>query len=192
MRLKEDGTIPADNPFVGKAGYKPEIYTMGHRDHLGLAVHPSGAIFNAEHGPNGGDEVNWIKPGRNYGWPTVSFGRQYDGARVSDTPQREGFELPQLLWIPSIGPSGITFYTGDRFPAWKGNLFIGSAQYGEIHGTGRLERVVLNERFEDIRHEALLTDLHQRVRDVRQGPDGFLYVLTDQETGALLRIEPVQ
>ena len=192
LRLKDDGTIPADNPFVGKAGYRPEIYTLGHRDHLGLVVHSSGAIFNAEHGPNGGDEVNWIKPGRNYGWPTVSFGRQYDGTRVSETPQREGFELPQLLWIPSIGPSGITFYTGDRFPAWKGNLFIGSAQYGEIHGTGRLERVVLNERFEDIRHEALLTDLHQRVRDVRQGPDGFLYVLTDQETGALLRIEPVQ
>ena len=190
LRLNDDGTIPRDNPFVGKAGYRPEIYTLGHRDHLGLTVHPSGTIFNAEHGPNGGDEVNLIKPGANYGWPVISFGRQYDGSRIP--PYKEGMEIPQIVWVPSIGPSGLMFYTGDKFPAWKNNLFVGSARYGEIRGFGHLERVVLNDKFEDIRRERLLDDLHQRFRDVRQGPDGNIYALTDQEVGALLKIEPVQ
>lgn len=188
LRLNDDGSIPRDNPFVGKPGYRPEIYTLGHRDHLGLVVHPSGTIFNAEHGPNGGDEVNLIKPGANYGWPLISFGRQYDGTRIP--VYKEGLEIPQIVWVPSIGPSGIMFYTGDKFPAWKNNLFVGSARYGEIRGYGHLERVVLNDKFEDIRRERLLDDLHQRVRDVRQGPEGDIYVLTDQEVGALLRIEP--
>ena len=188
LRLNDDGSVPRDNPFVGKPGYRPEIYTLGHRDHLGLVVHPSGTIFNAEHGPNGGDEVNLIKPGANYGWPLISFGRQYDGTRIP--VYKEGLEIPQIVWVPSIGPSGILFYTGDKFPAWKGNLFVGSARYGEIRGYGHLERVVLNDKFEDIRRERLLDDLHQRVRDVRQGPEGDIYVLTDQELGALLRIEP--
>jgi len=190
LRLNDDGTIPPDNPFVGKQGYRPEIYTLGHRDHLGLTVHPSGTIFNAEHGPNGGDEVNLIKPGANYGWPVISFGRQYDGSRI--LPSKEGMEIPQIVWVPSIGPSGIVFYTGDKFPAWKNNLFVGSARYGEIRGFGHLERVVLNDKFEDIRRERLLDDLHQRFRDVRQGPDGNIYALTDQEVGALLKIEPAQ
>lgn len=190
LRLNDDGTIPRDNPFVGKQGYRPEIYSLGHRDHLGLVVHPSGTIFNAEHGPNGGDEVNLIKPGANYGWPVISFGRQYDGSRI--LPYKDGMEIPQIVWVPSIGPSGIMFYTGDKFPAWKNNLFVGSARYGEIRGFGHLERVVLNDKFEDIRRERLLDDLHQRFRDVRQGPDGNIYALTDQEVGALLRIEPAQ
>jgi glucose/arabinose dehydrogenase len=190
LRLNDDGTIPRDNPFAGKQGYRPEIYTMGHRDHLGLTVHPSGTIFNAEHGPNGGDEVNLIKPGANYGWPVISFGRQYDGSRI--LPFKEGMEIPQIVWVPSIGPSGLMFYTGDKFPAWKNNLFVGSARYGEIRGFGHLERVVLNDKFEDIRRERLLDDLHQRFRDVRQGPDGNIYALTDQEVGALLKIEPAQ
>jgi glucose/arabinose dehydrogenase len=190
LRLNDDGTIPRDNPFVGRAGYRAEIYSMGHRDHLGLIVHPSGAIFNAEHGPNGGDEVNLIKAGANYGWPEISFGRQYDGSRIP--PTKEGMEIPQIVWVPSIGPSGILFYTGDKFPAWKNNLFVGSARYGEIRGFGHLERVVLNDKFEDVRRERLLDDLHQRFRDVRQGPDGLIYALTDQEVGALLKIEPVQ
>jgi aldose sugar dehydrogenase len=192
LRVKDDGTIPPDNPFVGKPSYRPEIYTLGHRDHLGLFWHPSGVLFNAEHGPNGGDEVNIIKAGKNYGWPVSSFGRSYPGPRVSDLPYQPGYELPQILWIPSIGPSGLMFYTGDKFPAWKGNLFVGSAQYGEVRGTGHLQRVVVNAQFEDIRRERLLDDLHQRVRDVRQGPDGNIYVLTDQEVGALLKIEPAQ
>jgi len=190
LRLNDDGTIPRDNPFVGKQGYRPEIYSLGHRDHLGLVVHPSGTIFNAEHGPNGGDEVNLIKPGANYGWPVISFGRNYDGSRIP--PFKEGMEIPQIVWVPSIGPSGIMFYTGDKFPAWKNNLFVGSARYGEIRGFGHLERVVLNDKFEDIRRERLLDDLHQRFRDVRQGPDGNIYALTDQEVGALLKIEPAQ
>ena len=190
LRLNDDGTIPRDNPFVGKQGYRPEIYSLGHRDHLGLVVHPSGTIFNAEHGPNGGDEVNLIKPGANYGWPVISFGRNYDGSGIP--PFKEGMEIPQIVWVPSIGPSGIMFYTGDKFPAWKNNLFVGSARYGEIRGFGHIERVVLNDKFEDIRRERLLDDLHQRFRDVRQGPDGNIYALTDQEVGALLKIEPAQ
>ena len=188
LRLNDDGSIPRDNPFASRQGYRPEIYSLGHRDHLGLIVHPSGAIFNAEHGPNGGDEVNLIKAGANYGWPVISFGRQYDGTRIP--PYKEGMEIPQIVWVPSIGPSGIMFYTGNKFPAWKDNLFVGSARYGEIRGFGHLERVVLNGKFEDIRREIVLGDLHQRFRDVRQGPDGNIYALTDQEVGALLRIEP--
>ena len=191
LRLRMDGTVPPDNPFVGKAGHKPEVYSMGHRDQLGLAVNPAtGELFNDENGPNGGDEINRILPGRNYGWPLVSFGRNYDGAPVSASPVVEGIESPIVVWIPSIAPSGLTFYTGDRFPAWKGNVFVGGMRYGEISGTGRLERVVFNNKMEELRRESLLTELHQRIRDVRQGPDGMLYVLTEEEDGALLRIEP--
>ena len=179
LHLNADGTVPPSNPFVGKAGYRPEIYSMGHRDQLGLFWHPSGRLFQAEHGPNGGDEVNTIRSGGNYGWPISSFGRQYPGNRVSEIPWKEGIELPQILWIPSIGPSGLMIYNGDKFPAWKGNLFVASAQRGEVARTGGLERVVLNDKLEDIRRETLLTDLHQRIRQVIQGPDENLYVLTD-------------
>ena len=127
---------------------------------------------------------------RNYGWPLSSYGRQYDGPRVSETPVGDGVEQPLLLWVPSIGPSGLAIYTGDKFPAWKGNLFVGSARRGEVPRTGGLERVVLNDRLQEIRRETLLTELRQRIRDVRQGPDGLLYVLTDEDDGALLRLEP--
>lgn len=191
LRLRDDGSIPSDNPFAGKSGVRGEIYSYGHRDQLGLAVHPStGVVLNAEHGPNGGDEVNVIRPGRNYGWPRVSFGRNYDGTVLTDSPSAPGIEAPLVVWLPSIAPSGLTFYTGDRFPAWKGNLFVGSSRRGEVPGTGGLERVVFNERLGELRRETLLTDLHQRIRDVRQGPDGLLYVITDEDDGALLRIEP--
>ncbi len=191
LRLREDGTIPDDNPFVGKPGHKSEVYTLGHRDQLGLAINPeTGAILNNENGPNGGDEINLILPGRNYGWPLVSFGRGYDGARISQAPTVEGIEPPLVVWLPSIAPSGMTFYTGDRFPAWKGNVFVGGMRRGEIPGTGLVERVVFNDKMEELRRESLLTELKQRIRDVRQGPDGFLYVLTEEEDGALLRIEP--
>jgi glucose/arabinose dehydrogenase len=191
LRLRDDGGAPADNPFAGRAGARPEIYSIGHRDQLGLAIHASGAVLAAEHGPNGGDEVNLVLPGRNYGWPTSSFGRAYEGPRISETPLGAGIEQPLVLWMPSIAPTGLAFYTGDRFPAWKGNLFVGSARRGEIPQTGGLERVVLNEKLEELRREMLLTELHQRIRDVRQGPDGLLYVLTDEDDGALLRLEPV-
>ncbi len=191
LRLRDDGKVPMDNPFVGRAGTRPEIFSLGHRDQLGITVHqPSGAVLTAEHGPNGGDEINLILPGRNYGWPTFTFGRSYEGPRMSTTPLGPDTEQPIVLWIPSIAPTGLTFYTGDRFPAWKGNLFVGSARRGEIPRTGGLERVVFNDKLEELRRETLLTELHQRIRDVRQGPDGLLYVVTDEDDGALLRLEP--
>jgi glucose/arabinose dehydrogenase len=191
LRLTDEGKVPPDNPFVGKQGYRPEVFSIGHRDQLGLTIHPTtGAVLTAEHGPNGGDEVNVILPGRNYGWPKWSFGRTYEGPRWSETPLAPGIEQPLILWIPSIAPTGLTFYTGDRFPTWKGNLFVGSARRGEVPRTGGLERVVLNDKMEELRRETLLSELHQRIRDVRQGPDGLIYVVTDEDDGALLRLEP--
>jgi glucose/arabinose dehydrogenase len=190
LRIRDDGKAPADNPFVKQAGARAEVFSMGHRDQLGLTVHPNGTVLAAEHGPNGGDEVNLILPGRNYGWPTWTYGRNYDGTRMSAMPITDGIEQPLVLWVPSIAPTGITVYTGDKIPAWRNNLFVGSARIGEIPRTGGLERVVLNDKLEEIRRERLLGDLHQRIRDVRQGPDGLLYVITDEDDGALLRIEP--
>lgn len=193
LRIRDDGSAPPDNPFIGRAGYRPEIYTLGHRNSLGLMFHPqTGALWNNENGPNGGDEINIILPGRNYGWPVVSFGREYAGPRVSEHPTREGMESPIVVWIPSIAVSGIAVYTGDRFPKWKGNVFVGSMRTGEIAGTGHLERIVFNEKTEELRRESMLGELRQRIRDVRQGPDGYLYLLTDEDDGALLRIEPAQ
>ena len=189
--MRDDGTVPSDNPYLGRGGVRPEIFALGFRDQLGLAVHEaSGAILATDHGPNGGDEVNQVMARRNYGWPTSSYGRNYDGPRISETPLAEGVEQPLLLWVPSIAPTGLAIYSGDRFPTWKGNLFVGSARRGEVPRTGGLERVVLNDRLQEIRRETLLTDLRQRIRDVRQGPDGLLYVITDEDDGALLRLEP--
>jgi glucose/arabinose dehydrogenase len=191
LHLNADGSIPKNNPFVGKAGASPAVYTLGHRDQHGLTVHPvTGDVISAEHGPNGGDEVNLIKPGRNYGWPNYTYGQNYDGAPLSDTPVGSGIEKPLLVWLPSIAPSGLLVYEGDKFPAWKGNLFVGSGRWGEIPGTGSLQRVVMNETYGELRREALLSDLHQRVRDVVEGPDGLIYVLTDGPENAVLRIEP--
>jgi glucose/arabinose dehydrogenase len=198
LRLRDDGSVPPDNPFVKRSDYLPEIYSMGHRSQVGLAVHPeTGAIWSTEHGRQGGDEVNVILPGKNYGWPVVSYGRNYDGARTSSTPWQDGFMPPLIVWVPSIAITGIAFYTGDKFPTWKGNVFVGGLQRGRISRTGRLERIVFNGRGEEIRRESLLTELKKRVRDVRQGPDGLLYVLVEDDasgpTGgetALLRIEP--
>jgi glucose/arabinose dehydrogenase len=191
LRLKDDGTVPPDNPFVGQAGKRPEIYTLGHRGTLGLAMHPgTGDMWQNENGPNGGDEINILKPGRNYGWPIVSYGRDYPGPWHNEVPGHIGFEAPVVLWIPAIAVSGMTFYTGDKLPKWKGDVFVGSLRTGEIPGTGHVERILFNEKMQELRRESLLTELRQRVRDVRQGPDGFLYVLTDEKDGAVLRIEP--
>ena len=191
LRLNDDGTPAAGNPFLGRPGYKPEIYTIGHRNALALILHPvTGDIWENENGPNGGDEINILKPGKNYGWPIVSYGRAYEGPRISDNPWREGWELPIVFWVPSIAVSGMAVYTGDRFPAWKNNVFVGGMRTGEIPGTGHLERIVLNDKMEELRRESMLVELHQRIREVRQGPDGFLYLLTDEDPGALLRIEP--
>ena len=193
LRLRDDGTVPPDNPFVGKAGYKPEIYTLGHRNQLGLAVNPeTGQIWASEQGPNGGDEVNIIQAGKNYGWPVISQGRSYAGPRVSDQPVREGMEQPHVVWIPSIALSGMTFYTGDRFPGWKRSLFVGGLRQGESPRTGQLQRIEFNDKWEELRREPMLRELGQRIRDVRQGPDGFVYLLTEENDAALIRIEPAE
>jgi aldose sugar dehydrogenase len=191
LRLRDDGTAPPDNPFAGKPGAKPEIYTLGHRSSLGLAMHPmTGEMWLNENGPNGGDEINILKAGANYGWPTVSYGRQYTGDWQGERPGHAGFEPPVVYWMPSIAVSGMAFYTGDKLAKWKGDVFVGSLRTGEIPGTGHLERILFNEKMQELRRESLLVDLRQRIRDVRQGPDGLLYVLTDEKEGALLRIEP--
>jgi glucose/arabinose dehydrogenase len=191
IRLRDDGSIPDDNPYVGRAGFKPGIFTMGHRNGHGLAVNPeTGELWETEQGPSGGDEVNVLRSGKNYGWPLVSYGRDYWGDPVSKHPFRDGMEDPIVVWLPSIGVTGMTFYTGDRFPHWKRNLFVGGLREGGIPGTGQIQRVIFNDRWEELRREPMLMDLKQRIRDVRQGPDGLLYVLTAEEDGALLRIEP--
>jgi glucose/arabinose dehydrogenase len=191
LRLRDDGTIPSDNPFVHRAGYKPAIFTLGHRNGHSVVVNPeTGELWATEQGPNGGDKINILKPGKNYGWPIASYGRQYFGPDISASPLKKGMEPPTLFWMPSIGVTGMTFYTGSKFPAWKRNAFVGGLREGEVPRSGQLQRIVFNERWQEIRRESLLRDLHQRIRDVRQTPDGFLYVLTAEKDGALLRIEP--
>ena len=191
LRLRDDGSVPDDNPFVGMAGHKPEVFTLGHRNSLGLAVHPgTGNVWQNENGPNGGDEINVLKPGANYGWPIVSLGRTYPGPWQSEAFWRDGMEQPVVYWTPSIAVSGMEFYTGDALPRWKGDVFVGGLRTGEIPGTGHLERILFNQDMEELRRESLLVDLRQRIRDVRQGPDELLYVLTESDDGALLRIEP--
>jgi glucose/arabinose dehydrogenase len=190
LRLRDDGSVPPDNPFVGRPGYRPEIYSLGHRSPQGLAMHPeTGAIWENEHGPLGGDEINIILPGRNYGWPLVTYGTDYDGTKIADATWRADLEPPFMYWVPSIAISGLSFYTGDAFPEWKGNAFVGALFEGRTRMTGHVQRITFNEG-RPIQREPLLTDLHQRIRDVRPGPDGLLYVLTDENPGALLRIEP--
>ena len=190
LRLTDTGSVPKDNPFVGRADARPEVFTMGHRNTLRMAMHPgTGAIWQVENGPNGGDEANILMPGANYGWPLVSLGRTYAGPWQGPF-SKEGFRDATVLWIPSIAVSSITFYTGDRLPKWKGDVFVGGMRYGEIPGTGQLHRILINKNLEELRREPLLVDLRRRIRDVKQGRDGLLYVLTDGEEGAILRIEP--
>ena len=187
LRLREDGSAAPDNPFVGKEGFKPEIYTWGHRNAQGLAFHPTtGALWLNEHGPQGGDELNVIEAGKNYGWPVVSYGREYppDGSKVSAQSAREGFEEPIALWVPSIGISGMIFYTGDKFPDWKGNVFVGGLSGLAVH------RVGFNDKGGLLGREVMLHSLRQRIRDVRQGPDGNLYLAVDSNPGGILRVEP--
>ena len=193
LRLEDDGTAAADNPFVNDPDYLPEIYSSGHRNQLGLAFHPeTSELWATENGPQGGDEANIVRPGENYGWPLVSYSREYSGVPVSDTPWSPEFQGPEVMWWPSIAPSGLTFYTGEHFPAWRGNLFVGSMMVGRMQHTGHLERIVFNRRGQEIRREWLLTELKQRVRDVQQGPDGYLYVLTEEDNSVLFRIEPAR
>ncbi len=194
LRLREDGTVPPNNPFVGKAGAKPEIYTYGHRNGYGLAIHPeTGELWQAEIGPMGGDEVNILQPGHNYGWPLVSMGRNYTGTLVSEQPwSRPGMDNPRIFWVPSISPSSMIFYTGDKFPQWKNNLFIGSLTQRS------LIRMAFNQPSQAEKRESLLVPLGERIRDVQQSPDGYLYVVTERGSvgnvadGTLLRIEPAK
>jgi aldose sugar dehydrogenase len=191
LRLRDDGAPAPGNPFEGRAGYKAEIYSLGHRNSLGLAFNPvTGDLWNNENGPYGGDEINIIKPGLNYGWPKVSFGRDYAGPKIISFA--EGMTGPIVFWAPSIAPSGMAFYTGDRFPDWKNNVLVGAMLGGAVQGVGHLERIVFNQDWDETSRQSLLTDLKQRIRDVRQGPDGLVYVLTDEENGALIRLEPGQ
>ena len=191
LRVNDDGSVPADNPFVGRSGHKAEVFTLGHRNALGLAVNPTtGEMWQSEMGPNGGDELNILKRGANYGWPVVSLGRSYPGPWQSQTFSKEGMESPVVYWTPSISLSGLAFYTGSKLPKWKGDIFVGGQRTGEIPGTGHLERVLVNDKLEELRRESLLVPLGLRIRDVRQGPDELLYVLVDHENGGVLRIEP--
>jgi aldose sugar dehydrogenase len=190
LRLKDDGTVPPDNPFVKQPEFKPEIYSWGHRNSLALIVHPvTGELWNSENGPNGGDEINIVKAGKNYGWPTVSMGRSYEGPWQGKF-EKDGMEGPVVYWMPAIAASGLMIYTGDKFPQWRNNAFVGAMRYGEIPNTGHLQRIVFNEKTEEIRREMLLTEFRQRIRDVKQGPDGFVYLLTDENPGVLLKLEP--
>ena len=185
VRITPDGAAPKDNPFVGKSGARPEIWSYGHRNPQGLAINPvDGTVWEQEHGAMGGDEINVIAPGKNYGWPLVSYGVNYDGSAVGTGKQQmAGVEDPVWHWTPSIAPSGLTFYTGDLFKNWKGSLFNGALKFQLL---SRLEikdgKVVKEER--------LLQGLNERIRDVRQGPDGALYLLTDNNAGRILRLAP--
>ena len=193
LRLNDDGSAPADNPFTGGGEYLPEVYSVGHRNIIGLSFHPeTGELWATENGPQGGDEANIIRPGGNYGWPVVSYSRQYRGAWVSAAQQSADFRQPEVIWWPSIAPAGMTFYSGDKFPDWQGNMFVGSMMEGRIPDTGHLERVVFNRQGEEIRREGILRELKSRITGVQQGPDGYLYLLVDEEDGALLRLEPVK
>ena len=184
LRIRPDGSVPDDNPFVDKAGARPEIWSLGHRNIQAAAFDPEGRLWVVEHGTNGGDELNLIEKGKNYGWPVQAYGEEYSGEPIPNAATaRDGMEQPVYYWDPVIAPSGAQFYTGDAFPAWRDNLFVGSMK----------DRMLVRLTLENDRvtgEEHLLADRRQRVRDVRQGPDGALYLVTDEQNGQLWRISP--
>jgi glucose/arabinose dehydrogenase len=185
LRINTDGSIPKDNPFVGREGAHPEIYALGLRDPQGITIHPrTGKLWTSEHGPRGGDEINAVEKGKNYGFPVIGYGREYNGKPINgDKTVQEGMEQPVYFWTPDIAPAGIAFYTGRLFPDWNGNLFV-----AELVGR-TLARLVMNgERV--VAEERLLTELKARIRGVNEGPDGALYVLTDGPEGKILRLVP--
>jgi len=189
VRLHDDGRVPADNPFVNRAGARPEIWSYGHRNVQGLAIHPeTGDLWADEHGPQGGDELNLIQPGKNYGWPVIGYGVNYQtGLAIHSGTHRQGMEQPIRVWVPSIGISGLMIYNGDRFPQWRGNLFIGGMA-GQ-----QLSRLTLNGQ--RVINEETLVPQRGRIRDIRQGPDGYIYLVTDDRDGKptpVLRVEPVE
>ena len=190
VRINKDGSVPADNPFVGKADARPEIWSYGHRNVQGATLAPDGTLWTHEHGPQGGDEINLPKPGLNYGWPEITYGENYGGGPVGQgLTSKAGLEQPLHYWVPSIAPSGMAFLTSERYgKAWLGNLFAGSLKFSY------LDRIELASPFADkvVREHKLLANAGERVRDVRQGPDGLLYVLTDSSNGKLIRLLPAQ
>lgn len=194
LRIRDDGSVPEDNPFVGRADAKPEIWTYGHRNGYGLAFHPeTGELWQVEIGPLGGDEVNILRPGRNYGWPLVSTGRNYTGTFVSDESwYRPGMEMPRMHWVPAVSPSSIMFYTGEQFPDWKNSAFVGALT------TRVLLRISFGNPSQDERRDTLLGQFRLRVRDIAQGPDELIYLATElsfggaNADGTILRIEPVE
>jgi len=184
VRLTDDGSVPADNPFVNRPGARPEIFSWGHRNPQGLALHPvTGRIWEVEHGPKGGDELNILKAGTNYGWPLATHGVNYDGSKITDHASLPGLEDPLRWWVPSISPCGLAFYTGDKFPGWRGSLFTGALSNKALF---RIE--VDGEKYTG--EERLLVDRLPYIRDVRQGPDGLLYLVTESNDGGLYRLEP--
>ncbi|WP_412510865.1 PQQ-dependent sugar dehydrogenase [Variovorax paradoxus] len=185
VRIAKDGSAPKDNPFVGRAGALPEIWSYGHRNGQGAVLGPDGRLWMTEHGPQGGDEINIPQAGRNYGWPVITYGENYGGGKIGEgITARDGMEQPLHYWVPSIAPSGMAFLTSDRYgAAWKGNLFVGSLKFGY------LDRIELKDGKVVAEHK-LLADDRARIRDVKQGPDGLLYVLTDESDGKLLRLRP--
>lgn len=185
LRIAKDGSVPADNPFVGRAGALPEIWSYGHRNGQGAALAPDGKLWMHEHGPQGGDEINVPEAGRNYGWPVITYGENYGGGKIGDgIARKDGMEQPLHYWVPSIAPSGMAFLTSDRYGAgWKGNLFVGSLKFGY------LDRIELKDGKVVAEHK-MLEDGRARIRDVKQGPDGLLYILTDESDGKLLRLRP--
>lgn len=184
-RISEDGSIPEDNPFLGKDNVRPSIWSYGHRNPQGLAFRPgTQELWATEHGPRGGDEVNEVRPGLNYGWPVVTYGREYHGPKIGEGTEKEGIEPPRLQWTPSIGPSGLIFYTGDAFPAWKGQMLAGGM------ALTHLNRLEIATDGKVVEKERLFDDLGWRVRDVEQGPEGHLYLLVDN--GWLLRVKPAE
>lgn len=188
VRIHKDGRVPADNPFVGRAGALPEIWSYGHRNVQGATLAPDGTLWTHEHGPQGGDEINLIQPGGNYGWPVITYGENYGGGPIgAGITAKQGMEHPLHYWVPSIAPSGMAFLSSERYGhAWVGNLFVGSLKFGY------LDRIELSAPFKGtvVREHKLLADLGERIRDVRQGPDGLLYVLTDNARGQLIRLAP--
>lgn len=188
IRINKDGTVPEDNPFVGKVGALPEIWSYGHRNMQGLAMAPDGTLWENEHGPQGGDEINLPKAGANYGWPVITYGENYGGGRIGEgITTKAGMEQPLHQWTPSIAPSGMAFLTSDKYgKAWQGNLFVGSLKFAY------LDRIELSGPYSGkvVRENKLISEVGERIRDVRQGPDGLLYVLTDNSNGKLIRLLP--
>ena len=186
IRLNEDGSVPADNPFVGQAGAKPEIWTLGNRNMQGAALHPqTGELWTHEHGPQGGDELNLMRAGTNYGWPVITYGANYGlGTSIGEGTSRPGMAQPVHYWVPSIAPSGLAIYDGDAFPRWRGDMLVGSLKFSLL---ARLDM----EGGEVVREERMLEGMLGRIRDVKVGPDGLIYLLTDQRDGVIARLEPV-